>query len=159
MMLVFWLVGAGLALYSLRTRGTLYQLFLTIGLLATAGSGFASLTLGVGWIAITGAPLELRGVGLLLASGVVIGGWLVLMLATEGRVPGWLISLLPVRGIYARRLLATVALIGIVGPSVGVLSLIFASFTLPGGSILSIGLLSMVFVGYFVPLWDVLVRG
>ena len=153
-MVLIWLLSAVFALCSLRTRGSLYLLYLIAGLLALAASGWCSLTLGVFWICGKGLPLAMRGVGVGLVLGIAIGTCLVLLMARSRRLPGWLEATLPVRGVHAHRLLAAVALLVVAGPAVTVASLFIGSVSVPTHPVIGMVLAAAGFVGYFTPLWS-----
>jgi hypothetical protein len=161
--MLFWLLVAGLSLYSLHSRGALYS-FLALG-------GAFSLFL-VAWVNIAFVVLFLTGNGSRLFensfvegwwvyaywAGFLVGGVLLTVLGSCWQLPRWLVLLMPVRGIYARRMLSAISLVGVVGPLLIGLSLLFGPSLFP--QLPPIGVLAAVLIcaSLYAPLWDVAVH-
>ena len=152
-MLVFWLLGAGLALLSLRGRGCVYGLLIygaTCILLYTA---FCTVMLGI--FMLTGAvhPPWPAWVVPVLVIATVAGVLLIYTLGTVWELPRWLERSLPVRGIYARRLLTALALALIIGPGVWGLAVAIGIHDTPHAPLANASAVILGFAAYFAPLW------
>jgi hypothetical protein len=154
--LLLWVLGAGLSLYSLRSRSTLYGLFLVGGILALYAAAFGVIVrVALSFSADFDTPRWLMAQ---FIAGFVLGLATLTIIGRYRTIPGWVTYLLPVRGNHARRFLATVAVGGLVAPLAGTLSLAFAAEIVPVVPPAGVWVLLLGITAYFAPLWDSLAR-